>query len=311
MNGILNIYKEPGWTSFDVVAKLRRILKEKKIGHTGTLDPAAEGVLPVCVGRATRLCELLTDGTKTYEAVLLLGTETDTLDMEGQVLRTCPVDCTPEDVQSCIASFLGEQEQIPPMYSALKVNGKRLYDLAREGKSVERKARRVVFYELTVLQTELPRIRIRVNCSKGTYIRSLCDDIGRKLGCGGCMEKLVRTQSGGFVIEEAKKLSEIEALAAEGRIREVLIPMDAVFAGIPAVYTLPEGDKAAHNGNAVPAERCVFEPAGCGEEDGETPADGQQVRLYDAQKHFIGIYAFQTENRIYKPLKVLWSNEIL
>ncbi len=302
MNGILNIYKEPGWTSFDVVAKLRSILKQKKIGHTGTLDPAAEGVLPVCVGKATRLCSLLTDGTKTYEAVLLLGTQTDTLDMEGQVLRTCPVDCTEEEAADCIKSFLGEQEQIPPMYSARKVNGKRLYELAREGQEVAREARKVTFYALDILRMDLPRITIRVTCSKGTYIRTLCDDIGRKLGCGGCMEKLVRTASGAFSIEGARKLAEIDALAQEGRIEEVLMSMDAVFTDLPAVHTAPEGDRAVHNGNALPTERCVPET----EKDSvRTVSDGQRVRLYDSENRFIGIYVLQAEEMRYKPLKIL------
>ena len=321
MNGILNIYKEPGWTSFDVVAKLRRILKEKKIGHTGTLDPAAEGVLPVCVGKATKLCELLTDGTKTYEAVLLLGTTTDTQDLTGQVLRTCPVDCTEEEVRNCTASFLGEREQVPPMYSALKVGGKRLYELARQGQVVERKARKVTFFELTVLETALPRVKIRVTCSKGTYIRTLCADIGEALGCGGCMEKLVRTASGGFDIGKAKKLAEIEMLVQGGRLEEILLPVDAVFADLPAAAAMPEGDKALHNGNAVPADLCRPLQTGSGNTPGELPvydpdspsvlSDGQRVRLYDSRRFFIGIYVFQTAQNRFKPLKIFWDNEIL
>ena len=294
MNGILNIYKEPGWTSFDVVAKLRRILKEKKIGHTGTLDPAAEGVLPVCVGRATKLVELLTDGRKTYEAVLLLGVTTDTQDTTGEVLKTRPVSCSEEEVRSCTASFLGEQDQVPPMYSALKVDGKRLYELAREGKTVERKPRRVTFFELEVLDLSLPRVTIRVTCSKGTYIRTLCEDIGEKLGCGGCMEKLVRTASSGFVIGEAKRLSEIEALVQAGRILEVLKPMDAVFQQYPAVCTTERDDKAAHNGNALPAAPSDFLSDGC------------HVRLYDSENRFIGIYAYQAEQSRLKPVKILF-----
>ena len=193
MNGILNIYKEAGWTSHDVVAKLRGITGQKKIGHTGTLDPEAEGVLPVCLGKATKVADLLMEETKTYEAVLLLGTVTDTQDTGGQVLRTRPVTCSPEELEDCLKGFLGEQMQVPPMYSALKQNGKKLYELAREGKTVERQPRKVHFYELELLETDLPRARIRVTCSRGTYIRTLCQDIGEKLGCGGCMEHLVRT----------------------------------------------------------------------------------------------------------------------
>ncbi len=327
MNGILNIYKEPGWTSFDVVAKLRRILKEKKIGHTGTLDPAAEGVLPVCVGKATKLCELLTGGTKTYEAVLLLGQTTDTLDCEGQVLQACPVVCTEEEVRDCVASFLGEQEQIPPMYSALKVDGKRLYELAREGQTVERKARRVTFYALDILKMDLPRVTIRVQCSKGTYIRSLCDDIGKKLGCGGCMEKLIRTQSGGFSVRDARRIPEVEEMMQKGQISEALIPMDAVFADCPAATVLPEAEKALYNGNAVPVRSCRIRwpektaafPGSYSDCSGETAeeenvcperlADAQQVRLYDSSRNFIGIYTWQADRRCFKPRKILWEGK--
>ena len=203
MNGILNIYKEPGFTSFDVVAKLRGILKQKKIGHTGTLDPAAQGVLPVCLGKATKLCELITDGYKTYEAVMLLGTVTDTLDMEGSVLKRHDVTCSPDEVTKTVMSFAGKIEQIPPMYSALKVNGQRLYELARQGVTVERKKRSIEIYNIDIISIELPRVVFSVTCSKGTYIRTLCDDIGEKLGCGACMESLKRTASGRFKIEDA------------------------------------------------------------------------------------------------------------
>ena len=177
IHGVLNIYKEPGWTSHDVVAKLRGILRQKKIGHTGTLDPAAEGVLPVCLGKATKLCDLLTEETKSYQAVLLLGRVTDTQDTTGAVLQESPVAVSLQEVEAAAASFEGEQLQIPPMYSALKVGGKKLYELAREGKEVERKARPVHFYRIEVLDAELPRVRLAVTCSKGTYIRTLCHEL--------------------------------------------------------------------------------------------------------------------------------------
>ena len=175
INGILNIYKEKGWTSHDVVARLRGIVGQKKIGHTGTLDPDAEGVLPVCLGRATKVCDLLTDKDKTYETVLLLGKTTDTQDISGAVLaerQTAGV--TEEDVLGCIRSFIGEYDQIPPMYSALKVGGKKLYELAREGKTVERRSRKVLIHDIRVKEVFLPRVRMEVDCSKGTYIRTLC-----------------------------------------------------------------------------------------------------------------------------------------
>ena len=195
VNGILNVYKEKGYTSHDVVAKLRGIVGQKKIGHTGTLDPDAEGVLPVCLGRATKVCDMLTEKDKTYEAVLLLGQETDTQDISGTVLRVGETEgLTQEQVKDCVMSFVGEYDQIPPMYSALKVNGKKLYELAREGKTIERKSRKVEIKEIRILEMALPRVRMEVSCSKGTYIRTLCHDIGEKLGCFGCMESLVSTK---------------------------------------------------------------------------------------------------------------------
>lgn len=229
INGVINIYKEKGYTSHDVVAKLRGILRQKKIGHTGTLDPDAEGVLPVCLGKATKLCDLLTDKRKTYEAVLHLGISTDTQDMTGTVLEKREVTADPATVRSCIESFLGEQQQIPPMYSALKVNGRKLYELAREGKEVERKPRRVVFYHIEILETDLPLVRFRVTCSKGTYIRTLCHDIGRKLGCGGCMESLLRTRVERFDVKDAMRLSEVEAAVGEGCILSHVVTIEQMF----------------------------------------------------------------------------------
>ena len=188
-DGVLNVYKEKGYTSHDVVAKLRGILGQKKIGHTGTLDPDAQGVLPVCLGKATRLCDMLTDHAKTYEAVLLLGKETDTQDISGQIIAEKEPDVSEEEVCVTIMGFVGEYAQIPPMYSARKVNGKKLYELARAGKVVERQPRQVTIYEIAIKSAALPRVTMIVRCSKGTYIRTLCHDIGQKLGCGGCIER--------------------------------------------------------------------------------------------------------------------------
>ena len=297
MNGILNIYKEPGYTSFDVVAKLRKILKMKKIGHTGTLDPAAEGVLPVCIGKATKLCDLITDKTKTYEAVLRLGITTDTLDMEGSVLSEAEVKCTAEEIAECILSFKGEQKQVPPMYSALKQNGKRLYELARAGITVEREARNITIFDIRILRVELPRVTFRVDCSKGTYIRSLCDDIGKKLGCGGCMEHLTRTATGGFDIENALRLSQVEQLVMENKLEDVILTMDAALSGYPAVHTKPQADKAAENGNKILCE-FLENPAG-------SLNEGQNVRLYDSSGRFIGIYEYIITQGLIKPVKIL------
>ena len=224
-NGILNVYKEQGYTSHDVVAKLRGILKQKKIGHTGTLDPAAEGVLPVCLGKATKVCELLTDKDKTYQAVLHLGVVTDTQDMTGEILEQKDAAVSEAEVREAILGFVGEYAQVPPMYSALKVNGKKLCDLAREGKTVERKARKIKILEITIDQIALPFVTMTVTCSKGTYIRTLCHDIGEKLGCGGCMESLLRTRVSSFTLKDSLKLPEIEKLQESGKIEQILMPV--------------------------------------------------------------------------------------
>lgn len=280
-NGVINIYKEAGFTSHDVVAKLRGILHQKKIGHTGTLDPDAEGVLPVCLGKATRLCDMLTDHEKEYEAVLRLGVSTDTQDSSGAVLCEKPVLVSEQEIRTCILSFVGEQMQIPPMYSALKVNGKKLYELARAGIEVERKARPVTFYEIEVLAMELPLVRIRVRCSRGTYIRTLCHDIGEKLGCGGCMEKLLRTGVGRFRIGDALKLAEVEQRMAEGTLQDVVVKIDQMFSDYESRHTMCEADRPVHNGNSVL----------CGHLQEQEPlTEGQYIRIYDSEDHFIGIY---------------------
>ena len=251
MDGVLNIRKEKGYTSFDVIAKLRGILHMKKIGHTGTLDPEAEGVLPVVLGKATKLVDLLTEKQKTYEALLHLGLETDTQDMTGTVLEEKPVEVTEEEVRTVIRSFLGEQQQIPPMYSALKVDGKKLYELAREGKTVERKPRAVQFYEIEIKKIELPYVRFSVTCSKGTYIRTLCHDIGQKLGCGGCMEELLRTRSGNFVWEDSMTLAQVEEAVRNGTIGDRVISIGQVLKDYPEIFCTREGDRLLENGNTL------------------------------------------------------------
>lgn len=291
IDGILNVYKEKGYTSHDVVAKLRGILKMKKIGHTGTLDPEAEGVLPVCLGRGTRLCEMLTDQTKTYRAVMLLGQETDTQDTTGTVLGMYPVEVSEEQVREAVLSFLGPYRQIPPMYSALKVNGKKLYELARAGKEVERQPRLVEILALTVDRVELPRVTMTITCSKGTYIRTLCHDIGKKLGCGGCMEQLVRTRTGGFAINESLKLAQIEKLRDVGELEKHILSVEAVFSELPELQTGPEEDKLVRNGNPLPVR------------NGQMPIAGR-VRVYDSGRQFIGIYSYEEKKRRYQPEKI-------
>lgn len=205
----MNIYKEAGYTSHDVVAKLRGIVGQKKIGHTGTLDPDAVGVLPVCFGNATKLCDMMTDKGKEYEALMRLGVTTDTQDMSGKVLAEHEVNVNVAGVESAVMGFVGGYDQIPPMYSALKVNGKKLYELAREGREVERQPRHVDISYIRILEIGLPEVRFAVGCSKGTYIRTLCADIGEKLGCGAAMAALRRTRVGNFRIEDSIRLSKV------------------------------------------------------------------------------------------------------
>ena len=232
-NGIIIIDKPAGWTSMDVCAKLRGILHEKRVGHAGTLDPMATGVLPVFVGQATKAVSFAENGRKVYEAVLQLGRVTDTQDTSGTVLETHPVTVTREDVQAALQRFLGPIEQIPPMYSAIKIGGQKLYELARRGKEVERKPRSITIHELELLEGEGTEFTIRVRCSKGTYVRTLCHDLGSALGCGGCMSSLRRTRAGSFTLSQAVTMQQVLDFAAEHDPQELLMPVDAVFSVHP------------------------------------------------------------------------------
>ena len=301
INGIVNIYKEKGYTSHDVVAVLRKVVGQKKIGHTGTLDPDATGVLPVCLGRATKVCELLTDHDKTYEALLLLGKTTDTQDISGEVLEERdPGDLTEEEVRSCIESFIGEYDQIPPMYSALKVNGKKLYELAREGKTVERKSRKVQIHGIHILEMNLPHVRMEVDCSKGTYIRTLCHDIGEKLQVGGCMEELERTKVGRFLKEDAVTLDEVRQKMEQGEGAELFTPLDQIFAELPAVTVTDAKAWMSYNGNDLP-ECFLLEK--------EAWTDGQEVRVYDSRKNFIGLYQYRAPKKLFHIKKMFLDPE--
>ena len=286
-NGILNINKEKGYTSHDVVAKLRGIIKQRKIGHTGTLDPDATGVLPVCLGKATKVCELLTNQEKSYETVLLLGKVTDTQDISGSILTENDINGLSEQaVNDCIREYIGGYEQLPPMYSALKVQGKRLYELAREGKEIERKTRPVTIYDITILEIALPRVRMSVRCSKGTYIRTLCHDIGEKLGYGGCMEELIRTTVGRFNLSKSYTLAQVEDFMKQGRLDEILLPIDEMFPELAAVTILPTSESLAYNGNDIPL---------AGITTAYQPREEELVRLYDSNGRFIGIYSWHKE----------------
>ena len=288
LSGILPVYKEKGFTSFDVVAKLRGILKTKKIGHTGTLDPDAEGVLPVCIGTATKLVEMLTDSPKEYEAGMIFGVTTDTQDISGKVIKTGSLGADEDKVREAILSFTGEYDQIPPMYSALKHNGKKLYELAREGKTVERSPRRVMIYDIDItgvsLLQDIPSASIKVRCSKGTYIRTLINDIGEMLGCGACMSSLVRTEAAGFGLKDCMKLSEAETRVNTAGAQDILIPTEKVFEKYPKVNVTPDHDRLLYNGNTLARE--YFE-------QGETKGDC--LRVCDSKGAFIAIYQAKGE----------------
>ena len=246
MNGIVIVDKPQGWTSQDVTARLRRVYATRRIGHGGTLDPMATGVLPVFVGRATRGVEFFEHAEKTYETVLLLGRTTDTQDVTGTVLAEKPVHLSPADIEKVLPRFRGDILQVPPMYSALKVNGKKLYELARKGQEVERQPRPITVFELTNLDFDGTRLSLRVKCSKGTYIRTLCQDIGDALGCGGCMEALRRVRAGEYGIEDAVPLEQLlESETPERYLRS----LDTMFAHCPAVTLTPNQEKRCRNGN--------------------------------------------------------------
>lgn len=293
-NGIINIYKEKGFTSHDVVAKMRGICKQKKIGHTGTLDPDAVGVLPVCLGNGTKLCDMLTDKDKVYEAELLLGVTTDTQDVTGAVLSRAQVTSSEEKVREAIMSFVGDYMQIPPMYSALKVDGKKLYELARAGKEVERAARPVRILGIDILEMNLPVVKMTVACSKGTYIRTLCHDIGEKLGCGGTMQSLKRTRVGIFKIEDSITLAQLEKLRDEDRILEKLYSVDSLFEECPALHAKQEAIRLLDNGNSIYPNQTV---------EGRKHPEGEWVRVYGGDR-FYGIFAYEEKTHRYKPVKM-------
>ena len=248
-NGIIVIDKGPNWTSMDVCAKLRGIFREKRIGHAGTLDPMATGVLPVFVGRATRAVEFAGEGEKEYVAGLRLGLVTTTQDTSGETLEEHPVSVTEEALEGVLEQFRGEIDQVPPMYSAIKIGGKKLYELARKGREVERPARRVTIHSLTLESREGEAdFTLRVRCSKGTYVRTLCHDIGRALGCGGCMSSLRRTMAAGFTLEDAVKLDEVQQAQDP---EALLLSVDAYFSGRPVLILKPELEKKVRNGMTV------------------------------------------------------------
>ena len=310
-HGIINVYKKAGFTSHDVVAKLRGICKQKKIGHTGTLDPDAVGVLPVCLGSGTKLCDMLTGETKEYIAGFRRGIETATQDSSGKILEEKEACVSAEQVKEMLSHFVGELQQVPPMYSALKVGGKKLYELAREGKEVERKARPITIYELELLKAEHPEYEIRVVCSKGTYIRTLCHDIGQALSCGAVMTSLVRSRVGEFRLKDAKTLDELQELADQGRLQEAVIPVEEMFHALPAIQVSDGAQKALLNGNQLKrSEVLAKEEAGIiGKMLQGFPVDQGEYRVYSMDSSFCAIYRYEGDRRLFTPVKMFLEGQ--
>ena len=294
-NGMINIYKEAGYTSMDVVAVLRGILKQKKIGHTGTLDPSAQGVLLVCLGNATKLCDMLENRNKVYRCRMLLGRTTDTEDTTGTVTGEAPVNVSEDEVIGAVMSFVGDYDQIPPMYSAIKVGGKKLYEIARAGKEIERKPRHIVIHDISDIDIDLPYVSFTVSCSKGTYIRSLCRDIGEKLNCGGCMDNLLRTKVGDTDIESSLKIDDVKNLVSNGGIDKYIIPTEKAFAGSGVLNVKSESGKLIDNGN--PLSVSDFE-------ENVTPKDGERFIVYNTRGVFTATYLFREDKNRFMPEKM-------
>ena len=280
MNGIVIVDKPQEWTSQDVTARLRRVFSTRRIGHGGTLDPMATGVLPVFVGRATRGVEFFEHAEKIYETTLRLGITTDTEDITGTVLSQREVSVTQEQIEHVLTGFRGEIMQVPPMYSALKVNGQKLYELARKGKEVPREPRKITIHELTLLAVEDGALRLRVHCSKGTYIRTLCKDIGEALGCGGCMEALRRVAAGEYTAEEAVPLM---TLLESENPEQYLRPVDTMFRSYPQVTLTANQEKRCRNGNSF----SVTLPEGTYRAYGENGEFLMLARVEDGMMHTI------------------------
>lgn len=297
MDGIINVLKPAGMTSFDVVAQVRKICRVKKVGHTGTLDPDAVGVLPICVGKATRMVQFLMEDHKFYRGEVTLGIETDTLDAAGEVLAQNKVgEIPPEELDKALDQFRGSIQQIPPMVSALKHEGKRLYELARKGIEVEREPRDVEIYKLRSFRVQIPRFWIDVECSKGTYIRTLAQDIGRNLGCGAHLSYLIRTGTGQFSLEDSITLQEIQQAADENRLSDVMLPMDWGIRSLPKVTLQDRAVHFAVNGTQLRKGNYQDYP--------KELQTGDRVRVYGPEGFISLSEVIDGEEQILKPVKV-------
>lgn len=302
MDGVINIYKEKGFTSHDVVAVVRKIIGQKKVGHTGTLDPEAEGVLPICLGKATKLADYIMAEKKEYTAIVKFGVTTTTEDAFGEVLEKKEVIFDENKIKEAVYSFKGSCMQIPPMYSAIKINGKKLYELAREGKEIERKSREIFIFDIQILEFLPPdSIKIHVVCSKGTYIRTLCSDIGKKLEYGAHMAALVRTATGNFKLENAVTLSNLKNLKESNEIEKVLISIEKVLENYNKVYVKEKSTKLLYNGGKIYEDFFLSCP--------QPIVIGEKILAYDSKKNFVGIFEINQDkekNKAYiKPLKIM------
>ena len=289
-DGILNVDKPQGWTSHDVVAKIRNLTRQKQVGHAGTLDPMATGVLVVLLGQATRLSQFVSGHRKEYRAVIRLGVETDTHDSEGKILSTKEVPpFTREEIEEVLSRFTGEIEQVPPMYSAIKKKGVPLYRMARKGIEIEREPRKVTIYELELEEINLPVVTLRVTCSAGTYIRSLARDMGKELGCGAILSSLVRLASGPFKLADAIPMDKIENAASSGNLPDLILPMDVGVQELPMViFSRTESEKLLH-GQMIPASGGIQAPV---------------ARAYDEEGKFLALVSFDREKNAWRPKKV-------
>lgn len=291
MDGILNIHKATGVTSHDVVARVRKLLQQKRVGHAGTLDPAASGVLPICVGQGTRVAEYLSESGKEYRATIVFGVETDTYDAEGQITRTAStVTLSREKIGHALQQFLGSQMQVPPRYSALKIQGQAAYKRARAGEEITLAARPIELLRLEIVDWQTPVLTLEVACSKGTYIRSLAFDLGQALGCGAHLGGLVRTRSGPFSLEESITLEELAIACAQGECARYVHSADRALAHYPALFLSEEEELRVQHGNAFTY-------------DMPRPANSL-ARVYDRQGNFVAIARWETERQQWQPTKV-------
>ena len=300
IDGIINVYKEKDYTSFDVVAKLRGILRQKKIGHTGTLDPMAEGVLIVCLGKATKLVDLLVTSTKEYKASMQLGIDTDTEDITGKVFKESDSwkELDDKTIVDTIMSFVGRYEQLPPMYSAIKKDGKKLYEYARQGVSIEREKRPVEIISISDIKVDKPFVHFDVKCSKGTYIRSLCRDIGEKLGCGAAMSALLRNELHGMYAKDAYRLEEIELLRDDNALDRCIIPMDALLSEYRRLEIKPDASKLLLNGNKLNINNFIIPFS-----DDDMPKPDELFRVYE-NNMLIALYRYNADERMLVPYKM-------